>query len=205
MARVSRAIITDLFETAISRGTIQTAGKTPAEVLQAFTDYVNKVRRAKPPLKTTIDYRAAVLELAAECRVANYPELEAVLLVIWTEHSLNWLISCGAARLKLSDPTIKQIIRDASFSAKLEWLPQLLGFRKIKPEHVASLKVLGEVRNQFIHYKWVYESPDTSPHNTRPTEEVVKHARKSIVYLRNYINSVLVGKAATKIVRANAL
>ena len=100
------------------------------------------------------DHTAALLREARAYRKAGRHELACVLYATWAEHFLNQLVVTGAKRKGLSEEDGVKMIRNLSFESKFTWVPKLLGFRAIALSHQKALRKLGELRNQYVHYKW---------------------------------------------------
>jgi hypothetical protein len=131
-----------------------------------------------------IDHTSTILRYAHYFRRENKKEIAVLLYATACEHKLNSLVCNFAEAAGLRESEIPQIIRDTSFSARCTWLFKLLKAPPLAQTHLKRLKQLMDLRNEFVHYKWKFESMDDTKEDTRHAELL-----KAILLTLRYLNA----------------
>lgn len=183
--RLQRKLVEAVLETGIRDGSIDPTGKSEEELEAEFLRYLGRFAAPNSEVAFIDDHTKTLLGEARAYRESGQSELACVLYATWAEHFLNQLVITGAKRKGLSETDGVQMVRDLSYRSKVTWVPKLLGFRAIATSHQKALLKLGELRNQYVHYKWRGYNPDLD----EPEEEyanAVADFEKTVGYLGGY-------------------
>jgi hypothetical protein len=156
----------------------------PAHRARYLATMLERLKHA--PLKIAISHTGSLRRIGARHERAGYGGLATLLYATWVEHVLNELIVHGLEKAKKPEALAKQVLREASLSAKLGWLLELLGLPPLLGAHVSRLQRLAELRNAFVHYKWAYSDPDHDAKQRELDLRFLAECRKSMNYLARY-------------------
>lgn len=132
------------------------------------------------------DHTNTLQSRAAFCREAGEHCLSCLLYATWAEHWLNGLIATAAERQEIEYESISQMIREVPLRGKFTWLLNLLGLPTIDPEHRNATLRLMDLRNQFVHYKWVGRREDHEKQEEEDVARVVHAFPSTVNYLLAY-------------------
>jgi hypothetical protein len=182
--RASRLLFQRVLEEAMREGRIDPTGKSDKELEAEFLGLLQRAGAPDSEFSLILDHTKELLAEARAYRKAGRNELATVLYATWAEHFLNDLVVTGAKRKGLSEDDGVQMVRGLSYRSKVAWVPKLLGFRSIAASHQTALLKLGELRNQYVHYKWRGRPADFEGDDEY--EKVVADFEKTVAYLARY-------------------
>jgi hypothetical protein len=200
LQRWSERFEQNVLEGAVAHGYIEIEGKSDAEIKNELVGFLQRTNQTGN-LLMAIDHTADLRKIGQEFEKDGKAELASVIYAIWVEHVLNSLISIAIHRRGQDASLVKQIIRDVSFAAKLDWLMPLLGYSQFSRVHAGRLKQLAEFRNTFAHYKWTYADSETKFLEAQRLKLFLADCRKSFQYLVSYKTKGTLAGAKNKIRR----
>jgi len=151
-------------------------------------------------LKLVIDHRDDLLEEAKRYEKKGSQEYALLFYALFFEHSINGIISMAAKRKRLSDKSAKQLIRSANISSKFTWVLELLGLPPFNEKHLKCVMRTSDMRNAFVHYKFVGVRFDDENNEEGVTAHLSK-VGKSATYMKKYESRFLYGGEKKKIKR----
>lgn len=168
---LQRSLVEAFVESAVRDGSIQVAGRTDAEIaadvyahLRSITDQASAGELA---FVFQIDHGAALRNEAQRLADSGNEWLAVTLYAVAVEHMLNGMIRAGAERMGLSAREATDAIRDVGMRAKTGWLWQLLFDETFPSDMRVRIQKLADLRNGFVHYKWVGEIADDPENDAR--------------------------------------
>lgn len=177
--KLAPALFKSVLESWIAHGYIDPTGKSRLQVLEEF---LKVLRTPRARLSYAIDHTEGLRKIAKELGDVGQHHVQLLVLATWVEHMINSLVSIGAYRRKFPDSEVRSMIRETSIQAKLTWLLPLLGYRAFSKAHRLQLGRLAELRNQYVHYKWDYDSGN----NFEKLPSLLTACERSIRYLASY-------------------
>lgn len=141
-------------------------------------------------VKLVIDHRDDLLEKAKYYQKKGSNNYAILFYALFFEHSINGLISLAMQRKKLSANAKMQLIRSANILAKFTWVLELLDLPAFKSKHFKCVMRASELRNAFVHYKFVGVSIDDD-RDDDSLEEFLQEIRKTATYMKRYESRVL--------------
>ena len=196
--RLARELVEGILTTTVAHGHISVKGKSPEQIMEEFRRYLPVKTIRSIPFLFAIDHTGDLRALGRELLKRGKSWIALVIYATWVEHTLNRLVSIGVQRRGFSDATVKQIIRDVSFSGKLSWLLPILGFRRLHPKHQETLRALAEKRNEFVHYKWPYRES----HPDAEIQSLLAQTDKALRYLAQYASRETLGGSKSQLMKA---
>lgn len=161
-----RLEIAGLFVREARKGAFQYDTFNPSATGRAFVSHVLKEFGPSADHKVVVDYTFMLLRSARSAATEVHPVVSVILYATWMEHWLNSVLVTKALKRGAHVTDAEQMVRDASLSAKLGWLWRLLELPTLEEGDLKKLRLLADVRNEFVHYKWkgkdpaVLEGPD---------------------------------------------
>ncbi|MGD0038702.1 MAG: hypothetical protein ABSC53_15560 [Bacteroidota bacterium] len=184
-----RSLIRDFLEGAIRDGKIDPRGKTNEQLKEQIVDFLKIIRSKKRRIIVfQSDFRPSLLKEARRYREANDNELSCTLYAIWIEHWINHIIVTIGQRNKINIDDLQQIIRELNIRAKLTWLLKLLGVPSIKQSHYTRILHLMDLRNSYVHYKWLSRAEEHETKYDEDLENTLQGIESTIKYLRKFEN-----------------
>lgn len=201
MERAARDLLEGVLIAAVEIGRVSVRGKSPEQIMEEFRKYLTIKRIRSLPFTFAIDHTGTLRALGQEFLKKGNLWIALVMYATWVEHTLNLLVSIGVQRRGFSDVTVRQIIRDVPFPAKLSWLLPVLGFRRLHPKHAETFRALAEKRNEFVHYKWPYRGS----HSNAEIKPLLAQADRALQYLAQYKSRETLGGKKSQIMKAARL
>lgn len=137
------------------------------------------------------DHTPDLLKRARAYRTEGDCYLACLLYATWAEHWINGLISTVGERRKLQPDETAQIIREAPLRAKLTWLLSLFGLPRIADRHRSSITRLMDLRNGFVHYKWMGRSEPADAQDEADLDRSLTNFEATVKYLQRYYSRVI--------------
>ena len=116
---------------------------------------------------------------------------------MWFEHKINGIVGRLCTKRRLSARVPREVIRRSRMQDKCTWVLRLLGTLEIKPDHVKRVQAVEDVRNAFVHYKWV---PDDTGESKQRAESALRGIEKAVRYFQDRENR-LFWKSSTRRLR----
>jgi len=196
---VTRSILKE----AILRGVIDPRGKSDNELAEAAGEYLSSWTE-NSRIIVALDYRSKLLSHARQFFRSQDYQLSCLMFAIWTEHWVNGILDVRCDLLRIPEDERKDLIRTTQIVAKCTWLFRLLGVRPIPSIHLARIRMMADLRNAFVHYKWVAHDPDDMRANNEEKRRLLKALKdyeKTIKYLQNYETEQLLHKSSRRVSR----
>ena len=195
----ARVAVRMMLQQAIESGAISVEGKSDDEVMLELGTYVDEL--PTEAFVWVMDHRQMLLREARKyLRISNY-ELATLCYATWAEHTINNLLRTFLARKGLPLASINDAIRSAPHRAKFTWMLDLLDVPPLSEKHVKVLMQLAELRNAFVHYKWVGEHMDAPRAEKNRGEDFVNKLEPTVRYIAAYERRHLLQNAAGRIKR----
>lgn len=86
-----------------------------------------------------------------------------MLWATWVEHAVNSLLMQQCRRKRISEKSIRELLRGVNLAVKTTGLWELAGLPTVDPVILARIKRISEQRNSFVHYKWPSWDYDLTP------------------------------------------
>jgi hypothetical protein len=187
--RLVREVVSAVLTGAIACGDLSFKGKTAEEIRNETQRFRRLLARGRIKILPVIDHRNDLLREARTFLRHSDWNLALLLYATYFEHAVNSLLAMQARRRRFSKDALLQMIREVSLPAKMGWVLELLGMKPINSVHRKRLLKLAELRNAFVHYKWL---PKTDSDvalfygKLDPVTQSLKDVEKTVSYLRRY-------------------
>jgi hypothetical protein len=187
--RLVRGVVSAVLTAAIACGELSFKGKTAGEIKDETQRFRRLLARGSIKLLPVIDHRNDLLrEARAFLRYSEW-NLALLLYATYFEHAVNALLAMQARRRHFSKDALLQMVREVSLPGKMGWVLELLEMKPINSVHRKRLLKLAELRNAFVHYKWLpkTDSDIALPYGKLdPVTQSLKDVEKTVSYLRRY-------------------
>jgi hypothetical protein len=186
--QAARQICRELAENVIRRGLVNPDGKTDDQLRSEIFACLRREfsNRNSDSIRLVLDHTSALLSQARQFRNQEEYYLACLLYATWAEHWLNGLISTAGEWRKLCVEEITQIIRDTPLRSKLTWVLKLLGLPRIADRHRNAVIRLMDLRNGFVHYKWLGKPLDSDDQEEAEIKPAVVGFESTVKYLQTY-------------------
>jgi hypothetical protein len=192
LASNERAYLAFLFAGDVRKGALSIAGLPANDARQAFCDHARRVLEAGE-FKVVLDYRDSIARQARELASEKRPLASLILYATWIEHWFNAVLATSVIARGSTDQDAVHLVRDAPFRAKVGWLLKLCGLPDLEAERRKAILDLTDLRNAFVHYKWVGRTPEDLEKEENRLREIVNAAHDLLEYLRSYERTHLSG------------
>ncbi len=196
--KIARLMMHNLAEQFFLGGEIATEGKSEKEIFEQVIKKVKNLLRRKVEFTLTTDYKKSLLQKARkEFELKNF-ELSALFYATYFEHHINMIIVNACRKKKLNEYEVTQILKQNNLPAKSSWILKVLCGKNLLKKHAATINEISEIRNAFIHYKWLPEKEEKDKENKRKIEK----AESVVRYLKTFESNVVFSKERTRIKKA---
>jgi hypothetical protein len=144
----------------LRKGSFVVPSGSDDDIRRSFADHVQEHFADNEQLQVVIDYQPRLLYSARNLSRRPHPIESVILYATWTEHWVNAILLTTALKRGTSEKDAVQMVRDATFRAKLGWLWMMLGLPPIPEPHLSRVQLLADIRNEHVHYKWKGQEPD---------------------------------------------
>jgi hypothetical protein len=167
--------------------------RTPVEEASTFARLLSTIRAAwiVEEWHVVLDYRNRLRTAITKVEDPEHPIAALILYATCFEHTLNAILIRQGLLNGLNAAQVDAMVRQSSFPAKLDWLPQGLGLPPFNETHRAKVARLGEVRNQYLHYKWRGHLPEAHEQQKRDLRAAVADLVPSLTYFEAYYSEQL--------------
>ena len=189
--KIGKILIPNMINHLVQKGLIKNNELDDKKLV--YEKVLQYMDETNPDINLITDYRKTILK-TADNFIDNNLELSITLYATFVEHTLNGIIQIACNRKGLNTKTINEIIRSINIKSKATWFLNILDLPPINSKHVKTILKLSEIRNSFIHYKWLPDS-DNDTKKTIATSEI----KALVKYLKSYDSKLEFNGNKTKI------
>ncbi|MGQ0553233.1 MAG: hypothetical protein ACT4PU_08425 [Planctomycetota bacterium] len=200
LSRLARKLARSFVEEAIIDGALDPAGKSEAEWNREVQMFLSRAMDPATPLVFRYDHTNDLLRLARRHAGQHELHLAALFYATWCEHWINSIVSAALRRRSFSDKDVASVIHETPLRGRIEWLPRLLGLRRIHPRHSSAVLKMAELRNGFVHYKW--KGHDLDSDDQAELRRCVPTFDDTVRYLQRYFRTHVARRSNASIRRA---
>jgi hypothetical protein len=177
-----RDVLTAVLREAIASGNISFKKKAPGKIKGEIKQNLRLITTGAVTIVPILDHTDDLLRLARVSMRESKWNFAVLLYATYFEHVVNSFLFSQANRRRLTKATLTQMIREVNFAGKTGWLLEVLGMKPLNPRHRQRLIKLSEIRNGFVHYKWLPRVDG----ELDPAMQCLKDVEKIVSYLRRY-------------------
>jgi len=133
-----------------------------------------------------LDYRPRLLRSASQHRRRQAPLVALVLYATWVEHTVNAIV-IGAARMTSFQGSVDDLARRIvaeDFPVRVSRIWSRYKAPRLDRTMKGRMLRLMELRNDFVHYKWIGLAPATLQAELTHMRTIVTNAPSLVTYLR---------------------
>lgn len=169
----------------VADGLLDPEGKSGAELKAEFCHQFEKAHKDKSSFYNVItDHTEDLLAAARAHAKRDKCDIACLFYATWLEHWVNRLIKEKAKAL--GDESLKTLIRETGLKAKYQCLPALLGIPRLCDTHVNTALRIAELRNGFVHYKFVPTHVDNLQRELQQWRRELEKAETAVRYFQSY-------------------
>ena len=148
----------------------------------------------KTEFNFVVDHTDSVLKQAKLFYFLEKFEYSRIFYSTYFEHGINGLISTYCKRNNINKKTENEIIRNTNLIGKFTWLMTIFNFKTFNKKHLQTIKVLSELRNAFIHYKWMPDDSMNEVIDEDKEKEIIQNEferiNKAVKYFKFYSSKI---------------
>lgn len=194
-SRIGGLMVQQLAEQMLLSGEMNIDGMNEQEIRREVVKKIELVLAGKVNFDIVIDYTEFLLKKARAEYKTGHLDLSALFYATYFEHTLNNFITKLIVKHKLDAETKKAILRDSKIRDKCTWILKVLCGRGIAKDHLNTINNISEMRNAFIHYKWI--SPNDN--DRKKYESHLNKAESVVRYLKGYEDRYIFQKNKSRI------
>lgn len=180
-----RIAVSALIRGMVASGEVNVTGLSPKEVTrECLKAFLASLASQPVEFDYSIDHTRSLVSDARRFHRGKKHQMALMLYAVACEHWLNEIISVYFRRKGISEKEAAQVIRSVNFEGKFTWLPPLLDLPRVPAHHAKRLKRLGDLRNEFVHYKW--KPLDLDHEEDKPIKSLLRELGATISYLVRY-------------------
>lgn len=180
LVQLNQEIIQAIFKNALRYGEVNIQSK---DIIQDFMSYIEKLRKHNVAWDVVIDHTENILKYARYFNRLHLHELSCLLYATWFEHWINSIVETALVRKNISRVEIIKILREVNIRDKISWLFKILGLKSISQKQRNKIIRIMDLRNNFVHYKWVPKNIDEEENNEK---KALKGIDNTVRYLHGY-------------------
>lgn len=142
----------------------------------------------------TVDHTQSLISKARYYRKSNEYNFSKIFYATFFEHQVNLLIHVYCLRNKIDTKNQMSIIQSVNIWSKLTWLLLIMGYPKIKKDHLNTIKTLADSRNAFVHYKWKEDTDFHKIINSEKKKNEINNEfekiEKAVKYFKRYCSKI---------------
>jgi hypothetical protein len=195
---LGRKLVNTICRQILQEGIVELDGKAEDQVLKELFDQLLKWSKQRPMMMST-DHQSGLLKQART--YANNEQFDEAFLfyATWFEHWINGVLT---RRLRKIDEDVRrQMLRETSLKGKFKWLLPLIHEVEIPTRHIDTVTRIAEIRNSFVHYKFVMTDVDQWKDETPRALADLKRAEKTIKFLKRFETKMFLSPQAKKLIR----
>lgn len=182
----------------LEEGIVEPDGKTEEQVLKELLDEVLKWSKQKP-MMMSIDHKSGLLRQARQFAKSEKFAEAFLFYATWFEHWINGVLT---RRLpKLSEDMRRQMLRDTNLKGKFKWLLPLIHEVEIPSQHLNTIVRIAEIRNSFVHYKFILDDVDKWKDVEIRALADIKRAEHTIKFLKRFETKLFLSTQAKKLIQ----
>ena len=89
-------------------------------------------------------------------------------------------------RFALTEDEKQQMVREVSLLGKFTWLLPALGFKRVSPAVLKTIRQVVEVRNAFVHFKFKATNMDLEDEEAARLKSLLSRVERARCYLEEY-------------------
>ena len=179
--RAQRVIVRIAADEAARRGLIA-ADATDAELVAGMRTLARQLETT--PLKIIIGHETELLQAARAFTRRGEFQLGCLCYATWSEHWLNFTVHYGCSKQRLDRSDIEDLLRSVNVKGKTTWLLRVLRLPALAESHRRAINELAELRNWYVHYKWIPEDVDKPNEQRERIKKIVSTFDVTVRYLQ---------------------
>ena len=181
--QIGRELLATIYEALLMDGHIDPNGKTEDQIMAEVRTAAVEWSKRRPMLMST-DFKGDLLSTARRLKRAKQDNEAVLYYATWFKHWINGvLLRKGQA---LAERESCQMLRDVNLRGKFTWLLALVHGKRIPQTHVKATMQIGELRNEFIHYKYRMLDVDQTDERKPKLLDALRSAENAIRYLQRF-------------------
>jgi hypothetical protein len=178
---VGRKFVTQICEQFLAEGLVDVAGKSDEQALKELFDCALNWSGSRPMLMA-IDHRPSLLRQARLFARGRSVEIGLMFYATWFEHWINGILT--RKMHALDERQRLQMLREPSLTGKFTWVLALVHGVHISALHLKTIARVAELRNAFVHYKFVMEDVDAWQEGESEQSTTLVRVERTVKYLR---------------------
>jgi hypothetical protein len=196
--QVGRELLVVLYEALLTDGHIDPTGQTEAQIMAQVRKAAVEWSRHRPMLMS-YDFKGDLLSAARRLKRTKQDNEAILYYATWFEHWINGVLI--RKNQALAERESCQMLRDVNLKGKFTWLLALVHGKRIPQTHVRAIMQIGELRNEFIHYKYRMLDVDQPDERKPKLLNAFRSAETAIRYLQHFEERHFFKGAARQVLR----
>jgi hypothetical protein len=181
---IGRGFLASVAEEQIANGDLDPNGKSAVQIAIEAGRRMLKNWPLGAELALVMSHQDRLLEHARLHRRQGNSEIACLFYATWFEHWINSVLI--RSRCHLTEDDKKQMLRDVPIRGKLSWLLGALGYPRIPSVHADRVMRIGEIRNGFVHYKWLPKEKEQEVEERKRVEDCLNGVEQTIRYFLRF-------------------